>query len=68
MDTTLFAYKAHEIIISTETIDDKELVLAIHVRDVVTGKIKPIILIEGELEQLSNLTKRISKSIERTQV
>lgn len=64
----ILAHKAHEVVVNVEKVLGEEnlLTLAIFTRNVVTGKMQPVIVIEGELEELDSFHRRISRAIERT--
>lgn len=60
----MLARKAHEVILSVENVigsDDKTLLISL--RSVVTGKIEPVLLIEGSQEELVELDLRLRKRL-----
>lgn len=64
----MLANKVHEVTINVEKVLDNEelFTLAIYTRCVVTGRMKPVIVIEGELEELDSFSDRIQRAINRS--
>ena len=67
VSNVMLAYKPYEVVVNTEKVlgDNELMTLAIYTRDVVTGRMRPVIVIEGELEELDSFARRVTKSIER---
>ena len=63
----MISHRAHEVMLNTEKTNGEDLILSIHTKNVVTGRLEPKLLIEGDLEELSSLVKRIQRSLERIQ-
>jgi hypothetical protein len=62
----MMVFDSHELVLEVDSESEKdEHVVVFYSRNPVSGKLQPVFSVGGDKEQLTELTKRISRKVER---